>query len=70
MRFLQLSFWRNLLHQLLSIGCLVIFSLCASIAVKHVLDIGTSTIVQILLAGIFYSIMVVAVVYFFLSCLA
>ena len=65
MRFLKLSFWNNVIHQLLSIGSLVILSLCASIAVKNVLSIGTSTIYNILLAGFFYTVMVMVVVYSF-----
>jgi len=65
MRFLKLSFWHNVIHQLLSIGSLIMLSLCASIAVEHVLSVGTSTIYSILLAGVFYTLMVMAVVYSF-----
>jgi O-antigen/teichoic acid export membrane protein len=65
MRFLHLSFWYNLIHQFLSVGSLITLALCSSIVIKHAPYIGSITILNFLLAGIFYTVMVMTVAYLF-----
>jgi len=64
MRFLKLSFWRNLMHQLISVGFLLIVSLAASSIVTHGLGLKDQVIPAFLLAGCLYTLIVIGLVYF------
>lgn len=61
---LNLRFWRYLSHQVLSITCLLVLAVLATFGADYVLALRTNLLTSFLVAGLFYSIMVIGLTYF------
>jgi len=64
-RFLKFSFWKYFRHQLLSIGCLLATAILATSGAAKVLVSNESIFQSFLLAGLFYTVMVFCLIYYF-----
>lgn len=64
-RLLKFSFFWYLRHQILSIGCLFILAYGASLSADHILGLHSDMIIRLFLAGIFYSLLVIGLAYYF-----
>lgn len=62
-KLLKLSFWKYLGHQILSVGCLLVIATIVTLGVDKVLGISERIISSFLLAGVFYTLMVICLVY-------
>jgi O-antigen/teichoic acid export membrane protein len=63
-KFLKLSFWRYVGHQLFCVGCLLGIAIVAAFGVDKVLGFSKSIITSFIIAGSLYTLMVIALVYF------
>lgn len=63
-KFLKLSFWKYLGHQLFSVGCLLALAFLSTIGVDRVLGLSASVISSFLVAGILYSFGIAIIIYF------
>jgi O-antigen/teichoic acid export membrane protein len=61
---LNLRFGRYIAHQVLSITCLLLFAAFATFGVDYVLALRTKLLINFLVAGLGYSIMVIGIAYF------
>ena len=61
---LNLRFWRYLAHQVLSIICLLVLAVLATLGTDYLLALRTNLLTNFLVAGLWYSIMVIGLAYF------
>lgn len=62
-RYLKLSFWKYLVHQIVCVGCLLLLAFI-SLKVGDYLHISSNIVINFLLNGIIYSISVAGLTYF------
>jgi O-antigen/teichoic acid export membrane protein len=61
---LNLRFWRYLGHQVLSILCLLVLAVLSALGADYLLALRTNLLTNFLIAGLWYSIMVIGLAYF------
>lgn len=62
-RFLELSFWKYFGHQIFSVGCFLAVATVAILGVDNILGIRENIINGFLLAGVFYTLIVIGLIY-------
>lgn len=63
-KFLKLSFWRYVGHQIFSVGCLFVVAIVVTFGVDKIPGLGKSMIPSFLIAGFLYTLMVIGLAYF------
>lgn len=63
-KFLNLSFWKYLGHQILSVGFLLLITIIARFGVDYILGLRDSIILSFLLGGFVYTLMVICLVFY------
>ncbi len=63
-RLLKIRFWNYVAHQMVSVGCMLATALTARFLIDQVLALPEIVILRFFLAGILYTIMAMALVYF------
>lgn len=63
-KFLKLSFWKYVGHQLFSVGCMLSCAAVATFLVNHALGSYVNVVTSFVLAGFFYTLLVGCLVYY------
>lgn len=62
-RLLKLSFWKYLWHQIFCVGCLITIAATVTFSINHLNMLRDKIILNFLLAGVLYTLMVIGLVY-------